>query len=89
MANEEAIGQLKERLDALEKLIIERLPEAQPESITKFYKNFNKGTSALMPRHREALTTAVNMLGPAAYSQDRADNYSDRGRGFICDGWLS
>lgn len=36
------------------------------ETVAKFYKNFTKGTSALLPRHREALTTAVNLLGPAA-----------------------
>ena len=35
------------------------------DCVTRFYKNFNKGTSALLPRHRKALTTAVNILGPA------------------------
>ena len=54
------------------------------ENVTKFYKNFNKGTSALLPRHRAALSTAVNILGPAGHCSQTQDsrNASRRGRSF-------
>ena len=48
------------------------------DSVTKFFKTFNKGTSALLPRHRDALSTAVNILGPAGcYGQNPEHSRND------------
>ena len=64
-------GQMEYIQDEYATLFVQRI--FPKDSVTKFYKYFNEGTSALKPRHRDALTTAVNLIGLVAHVPDRHD----------------